>query len=210
MLSSIISLAWSFTAHKAIYKDGALDLTVSPVSRVVLCASDLLLILSRLNFIILFMYYFGPGIFFPGVIFLIFHSLLMILLHMIFEKTQGTLICSNGFAEVCTEVHTCLLNGLANMFSNNGRIIIESEKQKNKERTFKRHMSYDLFFLVENIVLAVFGLLLSLEDPKQQEAKNYTLIVSMISHLIGLLLKALYYAKLHVWSDLILRKKGIR
>ena len=132
MLSSIISLAWSFTAHKAIYKDGALDLTVSPVSRVVLCASDLLLILSRLNFIILFMYYFGPGIFFPGVIFLIFHSLLMILLHMIFEKMQGTLICSNGFAEVCTEVHTCLLNGLANMFSNNGRINILLDTFKNQ------------------------------------------------------------------------------
>jgi hypothetical protein len=215
MLSSILSLAWSFTAHKARYKDGALDLTVSPISRVVLFFSDLLFILSRINFLVLFMYFFGPGQFYPGIIFLVSHSVIMMFFHVYFREKKishqddehqdyQTRSCCDVVKKRMMKIHEVLLNGLANMFSNNGYLIISEEKQMTNKRTFKHHLMYDLVFLTENAVLAGFGYMVDLKDDDQIDAKIYTIIASSAFHVLGLLLKAIYYAKLHVWSDLIL------
>ena len=125
-LSSILSLAWAFTNHKAAYKQGALDLTESPFSRATLLLSALLLIISRVNCLTLFMYYFGPGEFYPGMVFLFIHLLLMLSLHLILHDDIIHFKKGNYFRFF----HGCFLNGLANMFSNNGDVIIDNKRRK--------------------------------------------------------------------------------
>ena len=88
------------------------------------------------------------------------------------------------------------------MFSNNGSVLQHKETRKRNEKTFKRHLTYDTIFLIENTILATFGFLLSIHPTEEQNAKNYTIIISCVAHVFGIFLKVLYYAKLHVWSDL--------
>ena len=78
---SIVSLAWSYTSYIADQKGSALSLTWDPTSRIVLFISYLLLIFARMNCIVLFMFYFGPGSFYPGMLFLICHIILMMIIH---------------------------------------------------------------------------------------------------------------------------------
>ena len=76
-------------------------------------------------------------------------------------------------------------------------------KHVDKRKTFIRHLTYDVVFLIENIGLAVIGYHLTIEPVEELDAKNTTIIVSCTFHLVGLLMKLFYYKKLHVWSDLI-------
>ena len=66
-----------------------------------------------------------------------------------------------------------------------------------------RQSVYDLVFLTENIALASFGYNLTIEPMEYQRAKDWTIWLSGGLHILGLLLKVIYYKKLHVWSDLI-------
>jgi hypothetical protein len=195
--SSIISLAWAFTSHKATYKAGALHPTLAPLSRVILFLSDLLFIISRMNLIVLFMYSFGPGQFYPGMVFLAIHFLIVVILHNIFTD-EISHIASSRYLRY---FHSCCINGMANMFSNNGEVTFGA-KRKNR-KTFVRHFVYDLVFVAENIVLATYGYNLAIKNPEEDDAKNLTILVSIISYFLGLLLKIIYYKNFHLWSGLI-------
>ena len=78
---SILSLAWGFTTYSAEQKDGALDLTWNPAGRILLFVSNLCLIFARINSLVLFMYFWGPGEFKPGMFWLLIHVLVMMLVH---------------------------------------------------------------------------------------------------------------------------------
>ena len=87
------------------------------------------------------------------------------------------------------------------MISNNGEVTIGARRKNQK--TFIRHFTYDFLFAVENIILATYGYNLTLDNSKEQHAKNLTICISILFHILGLLLKILYYKKFHLWSDLI-------
>ena len=197
--SSILSLAWAFTTHKAAYKQGALDLTDAPFSRATLLLSALLLIISRVNCLILFMYYFGPGEFYPGMVFLFVHLILMICLHLIFHDDVIHFNEGNYFRFF----HGCFLNGLANMFNNNGDVIMENERRTDNINTFACHFAYDCVFLLEHIILSSYGRSLDVQPHEYQDAKNMTIKISTIFLITGLLIKIVYYKTCHVWSKLI-------
>ena len=205
IIMSILSLAWAFTAHKANYKHGALDVAVAPVSRAVLFFSDLFLIVARMNCLVIFMYSFGPGQFYPGMIFLAIHFGIMVILHTCFTS-ELTLLKECHYVRF---IHGCLLNGLANMFSNNGDVIMVNRDSTKKKKTLVRHAVYDFVFLMELIILAIRGYGLDIAPIEHMNAKNTTITISICCHLFGFLLKIVYYTKLHVWSDLInvLQKK---
>ena len=199
IVSSIFSLARAFSFYKADNKNGALDSTVAPVSMAILLASDLLFILSRITLIVMFAYSFGPGEFYPGIAFLMGHLIVIILLHNCLTDAFTNLTKGNYLRYF----HGCFLNGLANILCNNGEVILDTEKKIMKGKTFIRHSTYDVIFLVENCILAYFGYNLALECKEEEKARNLTITASLVSHLIGLLLKIIYYKKFHLWSDLI-------
>ena len=86
IVTSILSLAWCFTSYHATLKRGALDKDLAALFyRAVLFLSVLFQILGRLFILVLFSYSFGPGYYYPVLIFLGAHILAMTLLHFIFS-----------------------------------------------------------------------------------------------------------------------------
>ena len=56
MLTSIVSLAWSFAFYKAAMKREALDFDVNPLGRIFLILSNLCMVTSRLTALVVFAY----------------------------------------------------------------------------------------------------------------------------------------------------------
>ena len=84
---SIISLAWCFSYYHATLKRGALDRDLAALFyRCVLFLSNLFQILGRLFILVLYSYAWGPykG-YYPMLIFLGCHIVLMSILHFIFR-----------------------------------------------------------------------------------------------------------------------------
>ena len=101
--ASVLSLAWSFTNYKAALKMGAISIQTNCLGRILLFLSNLLLIFPRMNCIVLFMYWWGPGQFYPGIIAILVHAFLMGVLHIVFscnsakstkDHTKTKLTCS--------------------------------------------------------------------------------------------------------------------
>ena len=65
VVTSIISLAWSFAFYKASVKREALDFCINFFGRTVLIISNLFMISARLLALVVFAYCFGPGQFLP-------------------------------------------------------------------------------------------------------------------------------------------------
>lgn len=89
IITSILSLAWCFSLYHATLKRGALDKDLAALFyRAVLFLSVLFQIIGRLFIMVLFAYSFGPGYYFPVLIFLGAHILLMTILHFIFSDAK--------------------------------------------------------------------------------------------------------------------------
>jgi len=219
---SFLSLAWGFTSYSAAQKDGALDLTWSPVGRLLLLLSNLFLIFSRINSLVLFMYFWGPGEFKPGMILILGHVLLMMFVHYftVHYKTEDDTTDEKNYGESGEEIrkkyylkityylkliYVCLLNGLANIFICNF-INVSFNRYKHigtkKKKTFHRQVCGDVLFLVQNIVMVCLGLTVDVKPLNNPTTAKYLGCAILTCHLIGLFVKVIYYKYFHIWKDL--------
>merc|ERR550517_1496946 len=76
-----MSLSWSYNAYQTSKKTGALDFDSNIWGRLVLLASCVCLITSRLFVFVFLAYCFGDGQFYPMVVIVVFHMLLMAAFH---------------------------------------------------------------------------------------------------------------------------------
>eukprot|EP00092_Neocalanus_flemingeri_P000294 GFUD01000314.1.p1 GENE.GFUD01000314.1~~GFUD01000314.1.p1 ORF type:complete len:859 (-),score=190.48 GFUD01000314.1:80-2656(-) len=221
-LISIVSLAWSYTSYIAEEKEGALALTWDPASRLVLFISNLLLIFARMNCIVLFMFYFGPGQIYPGMFFLLGHIILMMAIHAYNvlryttvqdkDQPQSNIICFAGRL-----FHVSLMNGLANVFINNFvHVSLNNQKSlgRKKKKSFYRQTIGDIIFLVENIICVVFGCSTNVAPINSPLTMTYLVSTIFACHIVGLLLKIFYYKFMHIWKNLTptfdFKKKSFR
>ena len=83
------SLAWCFSYYHATLKRGALDKDLAALFyRTVLFLSVLFQILGRIFIFVLFAYSFGNGMYYPMLVFLTSHIVLMAILHFIFSDAK--------------------------------------------------------------------------------------------------------------------------
>ena len=83
------SLAWCFTYYHATLKRGALDRDLAALFyRAVLFLSVLFQILGRIFIFVLFSYSFGKGMYYPLLIFLGAHIVMMSVLHYVFSDAK--------------------------------------------------------------------------------------------------------------------------
>ena len=162
-LLSLFSLAWSFTAYNAAMKNGALSLDVNPVGRGLVFLSNLCLIFVRMNFIIFFMYSYGPGQFYPGVVAILVHVLLMGSLHISFVDHDTIPFASNLKSLKRLRLFlifglSFLVNGLANIYCHN---YVDTEREHTsfwkKIPSVVRQSVFDMVFLLENIAIAILA-----------------------------------------------------
>jgi len=84
--ASMVSLAWCFSEYNSVRKNMLLDITVSPCSRVVMCFFMLLQVIARLLAFMLFTLFWGPGNFYPLMIFVAIHMVIAAGLHVVFSE----------------------------------------------------------------------------------------------------------------------------
>ena len=83
---SMVSLAWCFSEYHSVRKNMLLDITVSPCSRVIVCFWMLFRVVARLLAFMLFTLFWGPGNFYPLLIFVGIHMVLAAVLHVVFSE----------------------------------------------------------------------------------------------------------------------------
>jgi len=205
IITSILSLSWCFTAYHATLKRGALDKDLAALFyRAVLFLSVLFQILGRLFILVLFAYSFGPGRYFPMLIFLGSHILLMSFLHFIFSDAKKYWVTDRG--GFLNFLHYMIGNGLANIYIHNwirmDPLLEPWTKPLQHVDTLVRQFLFDMIFITENIVLLTIALNSNIEEL--QESRATYVIVLMGFQLVGLILKCVYYRYLHLWAWLIM------
>ena len=124
---SIVSVAWSITSNTADQKKGALDMAWDPVPRMLLFFSNLFLVFARINCLVVFMYYWGPGKFYPGMIAISLHVMIMMAIH--FQNLKHKKDCMRDylrkreyrstFRYLRHLFYVCFIYGFTNIMVNN-------------------------------------------------------------------------------------------
>ena len=198
IVTSIISLSWSFTFYQSIQKKGALDFGSNPTGRITLFFSNLLQITSRLFALIIYAYTFGEGHFWPMILSVVVHILVMSTLHYL-TSDEWTL---DTFKDNKMKIgYHCLINGICNLYLHSwiARLTqhkLNTEKKRKREGTIFRQTLFDVIFVIENLVIVALAHL-KLEEDLPLEL----LLFVVISQYIGIFLKCLYYFRLHVWKN---------
>ena len=148
-----------------------LDPFLSPCSRITMWLYMLLQIISRLLAFMLFTLFWGPGNFFPLMIFILIHMVLYGFIHVVFSEDSA--YWRNGYyLKFC---HNVMLNSFSSIYFHNYIRYDEmpdlqksKDQQKNSEMvdyqrpglhisTFLRQAVFDIFYTLEYVVLLAFG-----------------------------------------------------
>ena len=211
VITSVLGLSWSFNFYKTTQKYGALNWTANPMGRICLSLSTLLQITSRLVTFVLLAYCFGPGNFWPMIVLVIGHIILMAILHFFTSRKSNANYTVTNWKRT---MHHCLLNGIGNIYIHNYIIYIDDKRMKEKmtltpvsterdkriRKTFTRQLIFNGIFVLENIVVVVWVLNNSHLVHRVPEA-----IIGIIPlcQLIGLIFHVIYYQFFHLWKDLL-------
>ncbi|XP_023333011.1 uncharacterized protein LOC111704873 [Eurytemora carolleeae] len=205
IITSILSLSWCFTAYHATLKRGALDKDLAALFyRAVLFLSVLFQILGRLFIFVFFAYSFGPGRYYPLLIFLGAHIVLMSLLHFVFSDAKKYWQ-KGGFLNL-SFFHYLIGNGLANIYIHNwirmDPLLLPWAKPLQHVSTLVRQFLFDLIFIAENVVL--LSIALNSHIIELREGRATYVVVLLGFQFVGLILKCVYYRYLHIWAWLIM------
>ena len=216
IFTSCLSLSLSVNRYQALKKRGALDFGANPVGRYLLLIYCFCQVTSRLFTFVFFAYCFGDGNFYPMIVLVILHILVMATIHWVTtDQFQG--IDSNSPHETSKYgfqvVYQSLLNGISNIYIYNNILLHASEdkedkigrQQTNRDTTRKQHkvifllkkwkqLIVDFIFGFENLIMIICSSALIDGIPQ-------SLLASVAGFYIwGLALKVIYYKNFHIWS----------
>jgi hypothetical protein len=224
IFGSIVSLVLSFDMYYETQKRGALGLAGNFYGRLIRLASTLLLVVSRLLALVLCAYCFGEGMFHPMLMLVVCHILLMSLIHYatsyeweidqtirqnqtIRHQTKGDTeevddLIPTSLEKIKANVsilYQCLINGIANLYIHNW-IVKHTSRQFLAERktTFLRQVIIDFIFAIENIFVVV--MVLNSNLPYLKNLPRSILVIILLFHLLGIILKVIYYHAWHMWA----------
>ena len=208
---SIVSLAWSLTANIAQQKKGALDMTWAPMSRLILFFSNLFLVFARINSFVVFMYYWGPGKFYPGMIAILLHVLIMMAIHMkSLEHKRDKKEKKISFRYLRHLLYVCFIYGFTNIMVINFMEIsltADEELGRKPKNTRGRRLFATVLFFIENVLFVSFGYVygetLSVYPLDQDVCINLLFYVFILfCGIAGVLLKLVYYKYFHIWKEI--------
>ena len=204
IITSCLALAWSFNSYQARSKNGALDFDANLLGRLVLFSSCLCQISSRLFLFVLFALCCGAGNFWPIVLAIVIHMLLMAVIH---KYTRAKIRTNNKLSFEKGQVfYQCLINGISNLYLYNNIVALKTKDEKKEEEAQDNQVSGKQFITTAVIVLensAITAIVLTTLEG----LPAWVPLVLMSVHAFGLLLTMVYYQHLHIWSSLITVKK---
>ena len=206
ILTSIISLSWSFTFYQSVQKKGALDFGANFGGRILLLFANMLQLFTRLIALVLYAYICGN--FWPMIVSVILHIILMSVLHYLTSNQREIdTFCQNPLKVA----YHCLINGVSNLYLHNWISHINSSTRSNEEGKVKKHGTifrqtlFDNIFIVENLVTLI------LAGNLFNECLTISfLVVTGACQCLGITLKVIYYKKFHIWKDAITSQGSIK
>ena len=201
ILTSCITLSWSFNFHQAVKKKGALGCGTNPIGRVLLLLSNILQISGRLVVCVMYAYSWGDGNFWPMFVGVLVHIGLMSVIYyqQTMQEPVNQLRCSSRFQSL----YQSIINGISNLYMFN--LILPLPKAENQtliyhRETFQHQAIVDFICMVENVYVIVMASFLVIDIPVE------LLLYGIQAHLLGLLLKYTYYYRFHIWSPILALK----
>ena len=199
IVTSIISLSWSFTFYQSIQKRGALNFSSNFAGRITVFLANLLQITSRLFALIIYAYTFGEGNFWPMILSVVIHILIMGLLHYL-TSNEWSLDTFKG--KKLKIFYHCLINGICNLYLHNYILQISCKSSQLGRLNLKVHgtsfrqILFDTIFVLENFVIVVLGYFKFNEDLPLG-----LFVFILLSQYFGIALKCIYYYKFHIWKN---------
>ena len=216
---SMVSLAWCFSEYNSVRKNMLLDVTVSPCSRIVMFMYMLFQVIARLIAFMLFTLFWGPGNFYPLMIFITIHMILASILHVFFSED----ITYWHKGHYLKFFHNVIMNSFASIYFHNylrfdempivQRIdkksleFVDSQRPGLHISTLLRQLSFDILYLVEFIIMLSFGFNSSVEDLVNQRYVFISVVFTLST--LAFILRLTYYNILHVWNNVILSGKKL-
>ena len=194
ILSSVISLSWSFSHHQAIQMKGALEFETNFFGRIFLLLSNIHQISSRLITFVLFAYTCGDGNFWPLCIGVLLHIVLMSVIYHQFQQKSIQKETKLGI------LYQSLVNGVANLYLWNLIFPISKDgtpEERRNERCFTYQAVVDSISLLENVIIISLAYLYIDAIPVE------VFMYCIGGHLFGLFLKFIYYKFFHIWSPVL-------
>ena len=195
VITSCLALAWSFNSYQATTMNGALDFSSNLTGRLVLLASCVCQISSRLVIFVIFAYTWGEGNLWPMMTSTVLHMLAMAFIHWRTMYMPPNWTGRRVFYE-------CIINGIGNLYLHNDIIAHKCEDRMYHNKLGARDTKLLLvngIIFVENIIIV----LIAFFHPSQIGIPTGLLVSAIGVHTAGLLLMLIYYQQLHIWSSLI-------
>ena len=212
IFTSCLSLSWSVNRYQALKKRGALGFGVNPVGRSLLLIYCICQVTSRLFAFVLFAYSFGDGNFYPMIVLVTFHILVMATIHWAttdhFHRRDSDLYSPHPLSNV-KAFYQCLLNGISNIYIFNNILLQasddkegEREEQQTDKETSERRLVVKKW--KELIVDLIFGfqtlIMINCSAALIDGIPSWFLASVAGVYIGGLVLKVIYYKKFHIWS----------
>ena len=214
VVTSIVSLSWSFTFYQAVQKKGALDVGSNLTARLVLFLSNLLQITSRLFALILYSYSLGAGNFWIMLASVLLHLLLMTGLH---HRTSDEWQTKTFKGKMIKIVYHCLINGICNLYFHNWINSIKTNSTKEKRKsvvkeygTIFRQCLFDSIFVLENLAILTFSVYKFNKESNGTQVVLGLAVFILCSQYLGILLKMMYYCKFHIWKHTFTFPKALQ
>ena len=188
ILTSVLSLAWAFTVHEANKQKGALSFSINPLARIVMLISVLMQIFGRLICLILLTYCTGMGNFWPLIVLVTCHIILVAIIDF---------TCGYQMKKTPLVMFNSLFNGLANIYLYNHFNSSVNDKLNDLFPIILRRILIDGLLMVENTIAVIVAW-----STFGSTLPSHLCLISFFIYVTGLLLKLLYYKELHIWKVL--------
>ena len=226
ILTSVISLSWSFTYYQSIKKKGALDFGSNIIGRTLMLFANLLQISSRLLIIVIYAYLFGPGEFWPMMLSVFGHILLMTFLNFILSYEWLKQNFENQQYRQIKIFYHCVLNGICNLYIHNWIVkidkvsdfntstrkseIIEESSGNPQLKTFRgmtrktdRNRTSSTVFrqVIFDIIFILETCVIVIVAAFKLGTDQRILTFIALSQIFGITLKLVYYSQFHIWKN---------
>jgi hypothetical protein len=185
-------------------------------------------VIARLLAFMLFTLFWGPGNFYPLMIFVLIHMILAAIIHIVFSEDLAYF--KKGY--YLKFWHNVMMNSFASIYFHNylrfdempesadevvktsvedgvGEDIefIDSQRPGLHISTFLRQLTFDTLYALEFVILLGFGFSSDVEDIMLRKPILITVILSL--SLLSVFLRIFNYIVMHVWRNVILTGKKL-
>ena len=189
ILTSCISLAWSFTTYQSTKKNGALSIGSNLPGFLCMLFSNILQISTRLIVFVLLAYSFGDGNFWPAFVIVLVHIVCLAFFSYDSKKPKWMMA-----------IYQAHINGISNLYMHSLILPlpgVEKNKKRKNNQSLDRQVVVDSILMAENLMVIVASFFLIPDLP------SILLMFIFFGQIFALLLKGAYYNFFHIWSSIL-------